>query len=87
MTKEGARGTILLVDDEALIRRAVKSALDRDGHEIIEASCAAEARAALAREDGGSVDAILCDVMMPDESGLHFLAELRATRPAAVINA
>jgi DNA-binding NtrC family response regulator len=81
VTKEGARGTILLVDDEPLIRRAVKSALDRDGHEIIEASRAAEARAALAREDGGLVDAILCDVMMPDESGLHFLAELQATRP------
>lgn len=61
---------ILIVDDEASMRRILIANLRRDGYVIVEASGLSEARALLARED---FDAVLTDQKMPDGSGLDVL--------------
>lgn len=61
---------ILVVDDEASMRRILIANLRRDGHVIAEASGFAEARALLARED---FDVVLTDQKMPDGNGLDVL--------------
>ena len=58
--------SILLVDDDELVRRTVVRMLRLEGHEVTEAGSGAEALAAL---EPGPVDLVLSDVMMPDMNG------------------
>jgi two-component system, NtrC family, response regulator AtoC len=66
--------SVLIVDDESLIRWSVKEHLHELGHDVIEAASGREAR----RHCGDDVDLILLDVALPDASGLELLAELHA---------
>src|SRR6185369_4813622 len=59
--------TILMVDDESAVRRALRSMLERSGFRIIECEDGAQALAALER--GERVDAVLIDRSMPGLSG------------------
>jgi DNA-binding NtrC family response regulator len=63
-------GKILIVDDEASMRRILVANLRREGHVLVEASGAAEAKNRLAREE---FDAVLTDQKMPDGSGIDVL--------------
>ena len=69
---------VLVVDDEKLIRWSVKSRLEEEGLEVLEAASAAEARRALAEND---VDMVLLDHRLPDATGLEILQALSSTRP------
>jgi PAS domain S-box-containing protein len=72
------RGRILVVDDEELVVRSVKRVLATE-HDVVGA-CAA--REALARcQDGEQFDVILCDLMMPDMTGMDFFRELSRILP------
>jgi putative two-component system response regulator len=62
---------ILVIDDEAQVRDLLRRILEGDRHIIATASNVAAARAQL-REDG--FELVLCDVNMPGESGVDFLA-------------
>ncbi|MHB8681723.1 MAG: HD-GYP domain-containing protein [Acidimicrobiales bacterium] len=62
---------ILVVDDEEAIRRAVSRVLADAGHRCVAAADAAEARRVLEQQ---RFDLMLCDVMMPNESGFSLLA-------------
>jgi len=65
---------ILVIDDEADVRRLLRKLIEADGHQVLEAQNAAEAQGALAwRPDG-----VLVDVSMPGETGIEFLQKLRA---------
>jgi two-component system, OmpR family, KDP operon response regulator KdpE len=74
----GAR--ILLVEDDDLNQRLVRTVLARSGDPavrgacLIEAASLAEARAALA---SGAVDVVLLDMNLPDGNGLSLAAEVR----------
>ncbi|HTJ80238.1 MAG TPA: response regulator, partial [Polyangiaceae bacterium] len=73
-----SRGRILVVDDETLILRTVTRSLSRD-HDVVTAS---NPREALARiEKGERFDVILCDVMMPEMTGIDFLETLTRDIP------
>ena len=65
---------ILVVDDDTGIREMAAMALESAGHVVTRAESVAAARAA-ARV--GSFDLVLCDIYLPGENGLEFLAELR----------
>jgi len=67
-------GSILLVDDEEKILKTLGRVLRDDGHEVVEAHRAPEARQMLACR---SFDLLLVDNLMPEMTGL----ELR--RPGA----
>ena len=73
---------ILVVDDEANIRRIITSYLRSDGFEVAEAS---DGEAALAEFDRSSPDLVLLDVMMPGLDGIEVLRELRRRSDVYII--
>lgn len=72
--------TVLLIDDEEAVRRAVARILARAGYEVVEASDGAEALA-IARARSFAV--AICDLSLPDVSGVELAAQLTALRPEA----
>ncbi|HEY5431052.1 MAG TPA: ATP-binding protein, partial [Solirubrobacteraceae bacterium] len=64
----GAGRTILVVEDEAQVRRLVELLLVRDGYTVITAASADEALARL-RESGTEVDLLFTDMSLPDIRG------------------
>ena len=73
--------TLLIVDDEALIRPSLGAALGREGYQVDLAASVAEARAKL-RE---AYDYVLLDVWFPDGSGLDLLAEIMEGTPDTIV--
>jgi response regulator RpfG family c-di-GMP phosphodiesterase len=61
---------VLLVDNEAMVRKGLKILLDRAGFEVLEASGGREALEILGPE---MVDVVVCDIRMPGVSGLDLL--------------
>jgi two-component system response regulator MprA len=67
--------TILVVDDEAAVRRALNRALRLEGYEVELAADGAEALRLL--EDGAQPDVVLLDLLMPGVDGLEVCRRLR----------
>jgi len=67
--------TILVVDDEARIRRLLEMALSDSGYRVLTAGSAEEAEYFLEKE---AVDLVLSDLALPARSGLDLLARLRS---------
>ncbi|HKC15774.1 MAG TPA: response regulator, partial [Steroidobacteraceae bacterium] len=63
---------ILVVDDEADIRRLLQEILSEEGHDVDVAADAVQARAARARS---APDLVLLDIWMPDTDGITLLRE------------
>jgi DNA-binding NtrC family response regulator len=74
----GVRFRVLVIDDDPAVRLALARVLSLR-HDVESAGSADEALSKLA--SGTSFDAIVCDVVMPERSGLEFLAEVRARFP------
>jgi two-component system, OmpR family, KDP operon response regulator KdpE len=70
----GSRVTVLVLDDEAPIRRVVRHALADDGVRVIEAATAREGLDLAAAE---RPDLIVLDIGLPDGSGVAVCRELR----------
>jgi signal transduction histidine kinase len=78
VTAAGRPGRILVVDDEKLVARGVSRVLSGE-HEVVEAVTAKDA---LERCLGAEpFDVILCDLMMPDMTGMDLHAELVRVAP------
>jgi signal transduction histidine kinase len=72
------RRRLLVIDDEPFFGRAIQRVLG-DEHDVV---LLTSPRVALDRLRGGEqFDLILCDVMMPEMSGLEFHAELQQVEP------
>jgi|WetSurMetagenome_2_1015567.scaffolds.fasta_scaffold24462_2 CheY-like chemotaxis protein len=71
-------GTILVVDDDVLVRRMMRRLLERAGHRVSEAANGLEALEAL---KGGRPDLVVTDVQMPQMNGLEFMIEARKLYP------
>src|SRR5437763_13772528 len=65
---------VLVVDDDALLRKLVVEQLS---HSEFEASPAASGKEALEKLSDSDYDVVLLDIMMPDMSGLDALKEIR----------
>jgi len=72
--------TILLCEDESDIRKLVETLLSRQGYQLLTAETPARA-VELARRDGGPVDLLLTDVVMPGMNGFELAQEVRKNRP------
>jgi two-component system response regulator AtoC len=72
-----AHATVLVVDDEDLVRWSLGERLEKEGCEVLGAATLAEARARC--EEG--VDLVLVDLRLPDGDGLDLLADLRRDDP------
>jgi CheY-like chemotaxis protein len=75
-----SRATVLLVDDDDLVRAAVHRALRREGYAVLEAADADMAMA-LAAGHAGTIDLLIADRRLPPGSGAHLAERLRQARP------
>ena len=66
--RPGGAETILIVEDEAAVRRMAARALAAQGYAVLEAENGAEALEVLARR-WGPIDLVLTDVVMPLVNG------------------
>ena len=78
----GGRETILLVEDEAPVRRLASRVLQQVGYRVIACSGADEALGA-ARRENGPIHLFLSDVVMPGMDGPTLVRELSRVRPEA----
>lgn len=74
-----ARSVVLVVEDDAPIRRGLVDSLKYAGYTPVEC---ADGRAALVQAADPSINLILLDVMLPDIDGFSILSEVRKMRPA-----
>lgn len=73
---------ILVIDDEAPIRRFLRVPLEAEGHSVTEAATAREGILAAARESPGL---IILDLGLPDADGLTVLREVRSWSAVPVL--
>ena len=79
---EAARGaTVLVVDDEEVIRNLARNILVREGYGVLLAADGDEA-CRIFSEQAGGVDLVLLDVIMPGKDGREVFRELRDMDPA-----
>lgn len=76
----GRRATILLVEDETLVREIMFETLAWAGYRVLKASNAAEARTAF-RRCRKVVGLLLADVVLPDQNGKDLAQEFRMICP------
>ncbi len=74
--------TVLVVDDEPIVREVVVRYLEREGYRTLEAGDGDAARDALART---SPDLVVLDVMLPGTDGLELCRWIRSTSQLPVI--
>ncbi|MGD8860079.1 MAG: PAS domain S-box protein [Myxococcales bacterium] len=76
----GGQETLLLVEDDGLLRRLECEMLERLGYTVLEAATAAEAEQLFERQDG-QVALLLTDVVLTDDSGASLAERLQAKNP------
>lgn len=70
--------TILLVDDEELLRAGVQEMLEMSGYSVITATNGHEAMACLKQH---AIDLVITDLVMPKMDGVDFVEQLRQIWP------
>src|ERR1700722_7541553 len=75
ISKEEARGRILVIDDEPDIRESLEALLTSENYRV---ELASNANEGLKRLETSAYDLVLLDLMMPDKSGMQVLEEIRA---------
>lgn len=79
-TFESATETILLVEDEAVVRNMIEQMLKVDGYEVIAAKNGAEA-ISLVEASSSPIDIMITDVVMPEISGPELVLRVKETYP------
>lgn len=74
---DGMRRRVLVVDDEPVVGKSLRRLLPE--HDVLVATSAAEALRAIEADPG--VDLVLCDLMMPDISGIELFRSLEQRFP------
>src|SRR6266581_4328527 len=69
---------ILVIDDEDVVRRMLRTALELQGHEVIEATQGDEA---LQMQQAFPPDLVITDILMPGKDGLEVIMALRRQAP------
>lgn len=86
LPQTGSRGRVLVVDDEADVRKAVSLALTKSGYQVLEAADGKKAVEVINSDDNPlMVDVIICDIRMPNVNGVEAIAYFRRQYPALPI--
>ena len=83
-TPSGARGLILVADDNQVVRDLTRDVLENHGYQVV---CAEDGRRAveLYEEHKGAIDLIILDMVMPEMDGLAAFRAITAKDPTARI--
>jgi putative nucleotidyltransferase with HDIG domain len=73
---------VLVVDDEVGLRLSMSALLKNDGHDVLVAQ---DVRSALVVLEQSPVDVVISDIIMPGESGVEFLAQVRERDPSVAV--
>lgn len=73
---------ILIIDDEEKLRALLSRILRLEGYDVLEAGSLKAATKLLEKE---AIDAVLCDVKLPDGNGVDFVAQARHLSPGAEV--
>jgi signal transduction histidine kinase len=79
--EEGRAVTILLAEEDPLVRGLAGRLLARDGYAVLEAATGAEAEDLVTRS-GTRIGLLVAEVVMPDVSGFELYDRLHATNPS-----
>lgn len=79
-------GRVLVVDDEAPVRKPICLSLRKAGYDVVEAEDGAQAIQALTSGDNPLlVDTILCDIRMPNINGIDAITYFRSQYPSVPV--
>ena len=73
--------TVLVVEDEQLVRNLARTILERQGYRVVTCSDGDEALRALSEAANARVDLLLTDLVMPGMSGKELAERAKAARP------
>lgn len=73
---------ILVIDDDERLRLLLRRFLEESGFRVTDVGSTTEARGIL---DGLTFDMLIIDIMMPGETGLEFLKDLRQSSPVPAL--
>jgi DNA-binding response OmpR family regulator len=82
---EGAKRVVLVVDDDAAIRRVVRTVLEADNFEVVEAADGPAALLLLDAINGRGPDAVVLDIMMPGIDGIEVCRRIDHTSVKVVM--
>ncbi|MBI3608947.1 MAG: response regulator [Nitrospirae bacterium] len=81
--QKNSRGRVLVIDDEADVRKSVTMSLTKSGYEVIEAEDGQQAIGLMNSGDNPlAVDVIICDIRMPKVNGIEAVSYFRAQYPS-----
>ncbi len=81
-----AKGGVLVVDDEADVRKSIRLSLTKADYDVVEAEDGEQAIAAIRSGDNPLlVRAIICDLVMPKVNGMEAIAFFRSQFPGVPI--
>src|SRR6185436_1805759 len=78
--RQGGSETLLLVEDEGGVRELARRMLERAGYHVLAAASGQEAEPIFAQQ-GGAIDLLVTDVVMPGMSGPELFRRLEARQP------
>lgn len=84
LAKPKPKGLILLVDDEEIVRKVAKTALEIQGYHVVLAHNGKEA-VEVFQEMSDSISLVILDLTMPVMGGVDALPHLRAIRPEVTV--
>lgn len=73
---------VLVIDDEEGMCWALEKALEEEGHQVFTATCGLAGMAIFKAQE---IDLVLCDIKMPDISGLEVLEQIRKKNPSVPV--
>jgi DNA-binding response OmpR family regulator len=73
---------ILIIDDEPLVRKTIRAALETSHHQISEAS---DGRIGIQMVASELPDVVITDMLMPEQEGAETISHLRAAYPGTKI--